>query len=129
MPAGLEVTAPLPSPRLERVSATVAVNVAVQLLSPLIVTEPSAAQLPVQPVKAEPAAGVAVSVTRLPDGKEALQVAPHVRPAGEEVTVPDPVPALLTDKVLTSATLSTQPKSRRTGRTCPRPRRCRCSGR
>src|SRR5205823_14797810 len=51
---------------------------------------------PVQPVKVEPAAGVAVSVTVVPLAKLAVQVAPQLIPAGELVTVPLPVPALLT---------------------------------
>src|SRR2546428_5177401 len=51
---------------------------------------------PLQPLKVEPAAGAAVSVTAVPLGKLAEQVAPQVMPAGELVTVPLPVPALLT---------------------------------
>ena len=45
---------------------------------------------PVQPVNAEPEAGVAVSVTAAPDEYEALQVLPQLMPAGEELTVPEP---------------------------------------
>src|SRR5207245_8323873 len=44
----------------------------------------------------EPAAGAAVSVTAVPLAKLAVHVAPQVIPAGELVTVPLPVPALLT---------------------------------
>src|SRR5207253_3581355 len=51
---------------------------------------------PAQPVKVEPAAGVAVNVTVVPLAKLAEQVAPQLIPAGELVTVPLPVPALLT---------------------------------
>ena len=51
---------------------------------------------PVQPVKREPAAGVAVSVTAVPLVKLAEQVAPQVIPAGALVTVPLPVPAGVT---------------------------------
>src|SRR3989442_2745996 len=54
---------------------------------------------PVQPVKVEPAAGVAVSVTTVPLAKLAEQVAPQVMPAGELVTVPLPVPAGATVRV------------------------------
>ncbi|PYM68547.1 MAG: hypothetical protein DME11_00055, partial [Candidatus Rokuibacteriota bacterium] len=49
---------------------------------------------PLQPVKVEPAAGAAVSVTAVPLVKLAEQVAPQVIPAGLLVTVP--VPALET---------------------------------
>src|SRR5207247_8405682 len=51
---------------------------------------------PLQPVKVEPAAGVAVSVTAVPLAKLAVQVAPQLIPTGALVTVPLPVPALLT---------------------------------
>src|SRR5438477_5988569 len=51
---------------------------------------------PVNPLKLEPEAGVAVSVTAVPLGKEAEQVAPQSMPAGFEVTVPDPVPDFVT---------------------------------
>jgi hypothetical protein len=57
----------------------------------LVVHEPAL----VQPVKLEPDAGAAVSVT-LPFGMFAVQVAPQLIPAGDEVTVPVPPPALLT---------------------------------
>src|SRR5207247_631336 len=52
--------------------------------------------LPLQPLKAEPAAGVAVSVTAVPLAKLAAQVTPQLIPTGALVTVPLPVPALLT---------------------------------
>ena len=49
---------------------------------------------PLQPTTIEPAAAVAVIVTELFVGNEALQVAPQLMPAGLLVTVPVPVPAL-----------------------------------
>src|SRR2546426_6250640 len=51
---------------------------------------------PAQPVKVEPASGAAVSVTAVPLVKLAEQVAPQLIPTGALVTVPLPVPALLT---------------------------------
>ena len=51
---------------------------------------------PVQPVKVEPLATVAVSVTLVSWAKGALHVLPQLIPAGCEVTVPLPVPAVLT---------------------------------
>src|SRR5215467_9934703 len=54
---------------------------------------------PLQPTKIEPAAAAAVSVTELFVGNEALQVFPQLMPAGLLVTVPAPVPALVTVRV------------------------------
>ena len=51
---------------------------------------------PLQPVKAELVAGVAVRVTLVPNSKLALQAAPQSTPAGVEVTVPAPVPLFAT---------------------------------
>ena len=48
---------------------------------------------PDQPVKVEPGLAAAVSVTTVPLGKFAVQVAPHVIPAGTLLTDPAPVPA------------------------------------
>src|SRR5213592_457652 len=47
---------------------------------------------PLQPVKTDPAAGAAVSVTTVPLTKLAVQVTPQSIPAGALVTVPTPVP-------------------------------------
>jgi len=56
-------------------------------------------QSPPHPAKTQPAAGVAVSVTAVPEANGAVQVpeaAPfvmvHVTPGGDDDTVPDPVP-------------------------------------
>src|SRR5215471_15709798 len=54
---------------------------------------------PLQPVKREPLSGVAVSVTLVPWSKAALHVLPQLIPTGLLVTVPLPVPALLTVRV------------------------------
>jgi len=59
-----------------------------------VVPEPE--QAPLQPVKLLPEAGASVSVTTVPDEKAELHVVPQLIPAGEDVTVPEPEPALET---------------------------------
>src|SRR5438552_1416454 len=100
IPAGELVTVPLPVPagvtvRVKVWSAKVAVTVVAALRVTVQVPVPEHPP-PLQPLKVEPAAGLAVSVTAVPLVKLAEQVAPQVIPAGELVTVPLPVPALLT---------------------------------
>jgi hypothetical protein len=56
-------------------------------------------QAPLQPVKVEPLAGLALSATAVPAAKLALQADPQLIPLGLLVTVPLPVPALATDRV------------------------------
>ena len=66
-------------------------------------------QAPLQPVKLEPAAAAAVSVTLVPSVKSAWQVAPQAIPAGLLVTVPLPAPAALTrERVSWHASSSTR---------------------
>src|SRR5438034_6773068 len=100
MPGGELVTVPLPVPALVTVSVKVGrVKVAVTVVAAetVITHDPVPVHPPpLQPLKVEPAAGVAVTVTAVPLGKLAEHVAPQVIPAGELVTVPLPVPALLT---------------------------------
>src|SRR5207249_2757507 len=97
---GALVTVPLPVPAGVTVRVKLCrVKVAVTVVAAERVTvqAPVPEQLPpLQPVKVEPAAGVAVSVTAVPLAKLAVHVAPQVMPAGALVTVPLPVPALLT---------------------------------
>ena len=72
-------------------------NVAVQLLSAVMVTTPSEQSAsPLQPVKVEPVSAVAVRVITVPDVYISVQSVPQLMPAGAEVTVPLPVPALVT---------------------------------
>ena len=54
---------------------------------------------PDQPVKIEPVLAVAVSVTDVPGEYEAVHVVPQLMPVGELVTVPVPLPDLVTDNV------------------------------
>jgi hypothetical protein len=103
MPAGALVTVPLPAPALVTLSAKDdCMKVAVAEVAALMVTVQVPVPVqppPLQPVKVEPAAGVAVSVTAVPLGNEPEHVVPHEIPAGELVTVPVPAPALLTVSV------------------------------
>src|SRR5207249_12302473 len=89
IPAGELVTVPLPAPAGVTVKVKVCtVNVAVTVVAAesVIVHDPVPEHPPsVQPVKVEPAAGVAVSVTTVPLAKLAEQVAPQLIPAGELV--------------------------------------------
>ena len=52
-------------------------------------------QAPLQPVKVEPALGVAVRVTEVFCANEAEQLAAQFMPEGDDVTVPVPVPAFV----------------------------------
>ncbi len=101
MPAGLLVTVPEPVPLFVTDTVTgVAVNDAVTEVAALMVTAqlPVPEQAPPQPAKAEPAAGEAVRVTAVPGVKDCEQVAPQLMPAGALLTVPEPVPLLVTDR-------------------------------
>jgi hypothetical protein len=105
IPRGELVMVPLPVPVLviERAKVVADVlKVAVTAVAAFILTVhvPVPAQAPDQPAKVEPAAGVAVSVTAVPPEYFAEQVAPQLMPAGELVTVPLPVPALVTVRAL-----------------------------
>ena len=103
MPAGLLVTVPVPLPASVVVSVNCcSANVAVTVVAAVTVV----VQVPVpehpppdQPTNVEPAFGVAVSTTNVPLLYGSEQSAPQLMPAGVLVTVPDPVPALATDKV------------------------------
>jgi len=103
MPDGEDVTVPLPVPPLDTVSghvpAAVVVNVAVTDLAALIETvqvDAMPLHSPPQPAKVIPLLAAAVKVTLEPAAKFAEQVLPQEIPAGADVTVPPPVPALAT---------------------------------
>jgi hypothetical protein len=56
-------------------------------------------QPPPQPAKVEPVDGDAVRVMVLPTSKVLAHVAPHEMPVGKDVTVPEPVPIVVTASV------------------------------
>jgi hypothetical protein len=79
----------------------VEVKVAVTEVAAFTVTVhvPVPLHAPLQPVNVEAPSGAAVRVTTVPESNGALHVVPQLIPAGLEVTVPFPVPALLTERV------------------------------
>jgi len=98
MPAGDEVTVPVPVPARVTVRVwlvALVLNVAVTDWAAVIETVqvPVPVQAPLQPAKVEPLAAAAVRVTEVPLAKLALHVLPQLMPVGDEVTVPVPVPA------------------------------------
>jgi hypothetical protein len=102
MPAGVLVTVPLPVPDLVTLRGKVcSAKVAVTERAALIVTVqvPVPVQAPLQPVNVEPVAGAAVKAITVPLENEAEHVAPQEMPAGVLVTVPAPLPDLVTVRV------------------------------
>jgi len=101
IPAGVLVMVPAPSPtvvtvRTGRVKVTVVVR---SMVASVEQTGPVPVQAPLHPTRTEPVVGVAVRVTALPAAKLALQVPGQEMPAGEEVTVPAPLPPVETVSV------------------------------
>src|SRR5207247_5506569 len=96
MPEGVLVTVPTPVPAVVTVRTKLGVNVAVTTVAAVRVTVhvPVPVQAPpLQPVKTDPAAGVAVSVTASPVS-EAEHKAPQSTLPGVLMTGPAPTPAL-----------------------------------
>jgi hypothetical protein len=94
MPAGDDVTPPLPVPPFEmrsvgsgtgstKPAVTVVLELRVSVHVPVPLQPP-----PDQPVNVEPASAAAVSVMLVPGGNDAEHVDPQSMPAGEDVTVP-----------------------------------------
>src|SRR5687768_14591887 len=73
----------------------------------VIVTLPVAVQLPDQPPKVEPEAGVAVNVTPVPLLRLAVHVLPQFIPAALLITVPVPLPVRFTVSVYVVTKLNT----------------------
>ena len=96
MPPVLEVTVPVPLPPLTTVTVWVVTAKSALTTTSAETTSEQVVMLPLQapphPVKVPPVPAAAVSVTRVPAGTSRVQVAPHERPAGDEVMVPAPAP-------------------------------------
>jgi hypothetical protein len=91
VPQVMPVPATMPLPVVETFNVYMfVVNVAVTDLAASIVTmhEPVPVHAPLQPVKVEPVAGVAVSVTDVPYGYDSLQSVPHEMPVPLIVPLP-----------------------------------------
>src|SRR6266545_6130704 len=95
---GLPVTRPFPLPlRLTFSVLPLTANMAVQVLLRFMITTPSKQSgSPLHPEKTEPEAGVGVRATVAPFEKSAVQVDPQSIPTGLLVTLPVPVPAVVT---------------------------------
>lgn len=105
MPAGLEVTVPVPAPVRITLSANCSrLKVAVTLRAADMVTthEPVPEHAPLQPANDELESGIATSVTTVAESHDEVQLVPHEMPAGFELTVPPPVPAFETVRGNTS---------------------------
>jgi len=100
-PPGEDVTVPVPVPAFvtlnENVEALLKVAVTERAAVIDVVQVPVPVQAPLQPANVEPLAAAAVRVTDVPLEKFAPQVVPQLIPAGDEVTVPEPVPAFVTE--------------------------------
>jgi len=101
IPAGDDVTSPPPAPVLAtfnpswRTSKTAVTDLAASTVTRQF---PEPLQGPDHPVKVDVASAVGVNVTIVPSAKLAEQVPPHAMPAGEDATVPPPVPLFRTPK-------------------------------
>jgi hypothetical protein len=96
IPAGRLVTVPVPAPAsvtetLKR-GRNVAVTATFEFIGTVQLPRPAHGD-PLQPANTDPAAGVAVMVTDVPELNAAEHVAPQLMPTGALVTVPDPAPA------------------------------------
>jgi hypothetical protein len=99
MPPGLEMTVPFPDVATDSVNCG-SVKTAVSVVGDPMpkVHGPVLPEHwpPLQPANCDPAAGVAVRVIEAPVAKLATQLEPQSMPAGDDVTVPVPVPAVAT---------------------------------
>src|SRR5437764_11361680 len=102
MPDGFELTLPRPAPSpalltvsVKRFRSKIAVTVRAAFIATVHVVAVAESQ-PSHPAIVEFDAGVAVSVTEVPTSKSAEQFVPQVIVPGEELTLPEPLPARAT---------------------------------
>jgi len=76
-----------------------------------VVFEPQEEQSPPQPPKLEPESAVAVRVTEVPAVYGSVQSEPQLMPVGSLVTVPLPLPDLVTVRVFALVVNSSAPMS------------------
>jgi hypothetical protein len=100
IPLGLLVTVPVPLPVPDLLTVNwfvgMVLNVADTLEVPVTVQGPLPEHAPPQLTNDEPAAAAAFKATEVPGSNWFEQIAPQLMPAGVEVTVPLPVPCLVT---------------------------------
>ena len=100
MPAGHDVTLPVPGPdvaivsKYDRMSKRAVTYLAWFMSTVQVVAEP--VQAPDQRVNFEPCAGSAVSCTDVFEANDAVHAQPQLIPAGDEVTLPWPEPRRVT---------------------------------
>jgi hypothetical protein len=104
MPFGQELTVPSPSPEVVTVSVCWRMKVTSTStgVGPVVTEQTSPTQTtpaPDQPPSRELPSGLAVSITSVPLLKPAVQVSPQPIPAGEELTLPPPLPPRVTARV------------------------------
>ena len=78
------------------ISVKVALTALAAVIESVHVLVPVHPPVPPHPVKVDPALGVAVRVTEVPEVKaELVQFAVQLKPEGDDETVPEPVPAFV----------------------------------
>jgi hypothetical protein len=101
-PAGRLATTPLPVPASVTETLNKGRNVAVtatfEFIGTVQVPKPAHGD-PLQPANTDPADGVAVMVTDVPESNAAEQVTPQLMPTGALVTEPVPAPARVTERL------------------------------
>jgi len=103
LPDASMVVVPIPSPKAYAATSPLPVGASAKAAATFVAAVMFTVHValvpvhaPLQPVKVEPVVGAAVSVVLVPLAKFALQVLPQLIPLALEVTVPLPLPLLVT---------------------------------